>query len=332
MESTAGHLARPALSPSSPSPAPTSSRRRARALATAGALVLVAAGGLRALFPTAPARAAAPSVPVPAPPAGLSYLGVDEAGLASTLCALKQEVRWRTSAWSPATCQRIARAVLTSAAKHALSPALILGVMLNESDLDENVRTPYRKHGVVYATDSGLMGIRCVFDRRGRCGNGHVRGMRPRDVIDPVNNIALGAQELAYTRDRGGVERKTVAVKLPDGGRALARKLVRCRHRTHAYWAHYNHGSFYISRGFARHYGHRVGVLYYAFARTLGLPDQEVTAHPLTVRDPGARARTADRPVEARFRTLTQKIYRTRARQAPQDGPVATLASLEFRQ
>jgi hypothetical protein len=233
-------------------------------------------------------------------------------------------VRWRTARWSVATCQRIARAVLTSATKYQLSPALILGVMLNESDLDENVRTAYRKNGVVYATDSGLMGIRCVFDRQGKCGNGHVRGMRPKDVIDPVTNIALGARELAYTRDRGGVERKHVAVKTADGGRALARKLVRCRHQTHAYWAHYNHGSFYLSRGFARHYGHRVGVLYYAFARTLGLPDHEVTSRPLTVRDPGARPRTADRPIERRFQLLTQKIYRAGT---PRNAPVA-LASL----
>jgi hypothetical protein len=222
----------------------------------------------------------------------------------------------------------VAHAVLTSAIKHQLSPALILGVMLNESDLDENVRTPYRRRGVVYATDSGLMGIRCEFDRQGRCKNGHVRGMLPSEVIDPATNIALGAQELAYNRDRGGVERRTVAVRLDDGSRALTQKLVRCRHRTHAYWAHYNHGSFYISRGFPRHYGHRVGVLYYAFARTLGLPDREVTAHPLTVRDPGARPRTADQPVEARFRKLTAKIYRA----TPPPSSFAALASLDLRQ
>jgi hypothetical protein len=323
METTAGDFLPPALPPIAPP------RRRAGAVTHlgVGALVLAAAAGLLSLSPKAPAPALPPPPPpAAAPPAPLSYLGLEELTLARTLCSLKEEVRFRAAAWSPATCEKMARAVLTASAKYRLSPALILGVMLNESDLDENVRTPYRKGGVVYATDSGLMGIRCVFDRQGRCGNGHVRGMLPSEVIDPATNIALGAQELAYNRDRGGVERRTVAVRLDDGTSVLSQKLVRCRHRTHAYWAHYNHGSFYIAHGFPRHYGHRVGVLYYAFARTLGLPDREVTTHPLTVRDPGAQPRTADRPVEARFRRLTEKIYRA----AP--APAPALASLDLRQ
>jgi hypothetical protein len=312
-------------------------RPRRRALVTACSLLFGAAASFLTITTRPPAVAAlpAPAAP-PVPP--VSYLGVDEVKLGHTLCALKEEVRFRDAAWSPATCQTVARAVLSAAAKYRLSPALILGVMLNESDLDENARTAYRRGNRVYATDSGLMGIRCEFDRNGRCRNGHVRGMDPRQVIDPATNIALGAHELAYTRDRGGVERRTVAVELDDGGHGVRRKLVRCRHRTHAYWAHYNHGSFYISRGFPRHYGHRVGVLYYAFARTLGLPDREVTTRPLTVRDPGGRVRTADRPVEARFRKLTQKIYRAAeattfagiaqtANLAAPSSPLASLAS-----
>jgi hypothetical protein len=204
--------------------------------------------------------------------------------------------------------------VLTAADKYDLSPALILAVMLNESDLDEKAVTPYFRGGTVYAKDSGLMGIRCVFDGRGRCGNGHVRGMRARDIADPVTNIQLGARELAYTRDKGGVERRTVRVQGDNGQITTRAKLVRCRHQSHAYWAHYNHGSFYLSSGNARHYPHRVAVLYYALARSLGLPDDEVTSGPITIRDKGMRARTADRPIETRYRTLASKIYESAPR------------------
>ncbi|HEY0709902.1 MAG TPA: transglycosylase SLT domain-containing protein [Polyangia bacterium] len=240
---------------------------------------------------------------------------------------MKDTVRWRTPAWTKRTCERVADAVLASAEKYNLSPALILAVMLNESDLDEKAATPYFRGGAVYAKDSGLMGIRCVFDGRGRCGNGHVRGMRARDVADPVTNIELGARELAYTRDKGGVERRTVRVRGNDGKITTRTKLIRCRHLSHAYWAHYNHGSFYRSAGYARHYPHRVAVLYYALARSLGLPADEVTSGPITIRDKGARARTADRPIEARYRTLASKIYEATPRCGVDDSDNTVFAS-----
>lgn len=294
---------------------------RPHTLALVGLTLAACAAKLAA--PSAPAPpAAAPPAPAPAP-----ATPSQEARLGALLCALKAEVRWKTAVWTPATCNLVARSVLASAARHQLSPALILGVMLNESDLDEKVVTRYHRRGVVYATDSGLMGIRCVFDRRGLCSNGHVRGMQPRAIADIATNIELGARELAYGRDKGGVERKRVRTVLPDGRPAVVTRLLRCKHATHAYWAHYNHGSFYFTRGFARHYPHRVGVLYYAFAQSLDLPADEVTSRPLTIRDPGQRPRTADRPVEPRFRILTTKIYRAAGRAADQLAVAPTAAA-----
>jgi hypothetical protein len=298
-------------------PSRTRRARRASALLLVGLLPGAASAG-------EPAPAAASRV---LPASG----GFDEAAapvdprcLADTLCALKDKVRWGTPAWNPRTCRRVADAVLAASVQYDLSPALLLAVMLNESDLDDKAATAYRREGAVYAKDAGLMGIRCVFDKRGRCGNGHVRGLSFRTVMDPVKNVALGARELAYFRDEGGVERRIVRERSSGGAIATRTRYVRCKHRSHAYWAHYNHGSFYISRGHARHYPHRVAVLYHALAQALGLPAPELVTGPITVRDPGRRARTVDRPVEPRYRILTDKILTVGGR-CP--APLPTLAA-----
>jgi Transglycosylase SLT domain len=251
--------------------------------------------------PVEPTTKVLSRLPAPAAP------GV-EVCLATTLCALKDEVRWRTPAWSPGQCQLYAEAVQSAAEQHGLSPALILAVMLNESDLDEKAVSSYERDGAVYAKDGGLMGIRCVFDQRGRCKNGFVKGMTFKNIMDPFTNIALGARELAYYRHGGGVEKRVVRVRGADGVVAEKTKNVRCGHATHAYWAHYNHGSRYIDRGQPRHYPHRVAVLYYALARALSLPLTELETGRITVVDHGLRPRTADRPVEPRYRALCSKI------------------------
>jgi hypothetical protein len=264
-------------------------------------------------YSSAVPRPAAPPAALPAlaaPTVSVSSLSGPRADacLASTLCALKDEVRWRTPAWSPSQCQTIADAVQSAAEQHELSPALILGVMLNESDLDEKAVSSYDRDGVVYAKDGGLMGIRCVFDERGRCKNGFVKGLTFKTIMDPATNIALGARELAYYRNGGGVEKRVQRVRGEDGQIEEKTKNVRCRHATHAYWAHYNHGSRYIASGHPRHYPHRVAVLYFAFAKALGLSSVELESRPITVVDRGLRPRTADRPVEPRYRTLFSKI------------------------
>jgi hypothetical protein len=265
----------------------------------------------RATKPAPAATAAAQRAADPAPGAvSVSSLAGPQAEvcLASTLCALKDEVRWRTPGWSPSQCQLIADAVQSAAEQHDLSPALIIGVMLNESDLDDKAVSSYERDGKIYAKDGGLMGIRCVFDERGRCKNGFVKGLSFKQIMDPFTNIALGARELAYYRNGGGVEKRTVRLRGADGQIAEKTKNVRCRHATHAYWAHYNHGSRYISQGHPRHYPHRVAVLYYALARALGLSSSELESRPITVVDRGLRPRTADRPVEPRYRALASKI------------------------
>ena len=65
-----------------------------------------------------------------------------------------------------------------------------------------------------------------------------------------------------------------------------------------------------IARSPARHYPHNVAVLYYSLAQTLGWDTSEVTAtsSPLTVRDPGAAPRTADRPIGQRYTKLCAQI------------------------
>jgi hypothetical protein len=280
-----------------------------RALAVLGAVVAPAAlaPGAAALPPASVASVAEPATSTPdADQAERVYPSAE--CLANTLCSVKDRVRWGTAAWKPDFCRKIASGILTSARAHDLSATLLLGVMMNESDLDEKAVHPTIKNGKLYAKDSGLMGIRCVLDR-GRCTNGAVKGMSWRSVMDPLTNIELGARELARWREGGAVVRKTVRVRNATGELETKQKLVPCHHKTHAYWAHYNHGLIYIDHGPARHYPHRVAVLSYAMARALGVEATELKeVQRLTMRDPGERARTADRPVEPRFRKLCSQI------------------------
>ena len=228
--------------------------------------------------------------------------------LATTICEVKDRLRWRTAAWKPAFCEQVAKAVLDSSRRHSLSPSLILAVMINESDMNEKAFRTTLKNGALYAKDGGLMGIRCVVDKKGRCTNGNVRGMRWSEVMDPITNIDMGARELAHWRHGGGITNVTVRLRGKDGLIHTKLKQVPCAHKTHAYWAHYNHGPRYIDRGPARHYPHRIAVLYYAIARAMNMSTAELTSMRLTVRDRGKRPRTADRPVEARYQKLCQAI------------------------
>src|SRR5262249_50707236 len=163
-------------------------------------------------------------------------------------------IRWQTPAWSQEHCRTIADAVLRSSKQHDLSPTLILAVMINESDMSENVARDSKRDGRVYAKDSGLMAIRCVLDNHDRCLNGTARGMSWKRVMDPATNSELGAQELASWRGGGAVERKVVKVRDASGALRPVYKNVPCKHRDHAWWAHYNHGPRYISKGSPRHY------------------------------------------------------------------------------
>jgi hypothetical protein len=228
--------------------------------------------------------------------------------LSATICSVKEKIRWGVPAWTPEFCDRIAEGVLASAKRNNVSPTLLLGVMMGESDMNEKAANVVRKNGRLYAKDSGLMGIRCVFGKgNGMCTNGHVRGLSWKKVMDPLTNIELGARDLARWRT-GGVVKKIVRVR--EGGQMVSKqKWVYCPHKNHAFWAHYNHGNVYIDKGFARHYPQRVAVLQNALARVLNVEATELKEIPsLTVRDRGERQRTADQPVEPRFRKLCSQI------------------------
>jgi hypothetical protein len=228
--------------------------------------------------------------------------------LAQTICAVKERIRWQTPAWTHAQCRRIADAVNDSAKRHDLSPSLLLAVMVNESDMNETSARAYTRDGKIYAKDGGLMAIRCMPDDKERCTNGNVRGVAWKDLMDPVKNIELGARELAHWREGGGVTRKTIVKLDGDGRRYQVTKNVPCQHKTHGWWAHYNHGPRYIDKGYARHYPHRVAVLDHAFATVMNVPTPELESGRITIHDPGKRERTADRPLEPRFKKLCEQI------------------------
>ena len=228
--------------------------------------------------------------------------------LAQTICAVKEKIRWQTPAWTPSQCGRIADAVATSSKKHDLSPSLLLAIMVNESDMNEKAARVYTRDGKVYAKDGGLMAIRCILDDHERCTNGNVRGVAWKDLMDPVNNIELGARELAHWRDGGGVMKKNITKLDASGHRYQVTRQVACDHKTHAWWAHYNHGPRYIAKGYPRHYPQRVAVLDHAFATVMNTPAPELTEGRITIHDPGKRERTIDRPLEPRYKKLYSEI------------------------
>jgi hypothetical protein len=255
---------------------------------------------------TAPApEHGAADAPAPAPS---DPTAVSETCLAQTICSVKERIRWQTPAWTPSQCRHIAEAVSTSAKRHDLSPSLLLAIMVNESDMNEKSARVYTREGKIYAKDGGLMAIRCLLDDHDRCTNGNVRGVAWKDLMDPATNIELGARELAHWREGGGVTRKTIFKRDASGHLQKVTKDVPCQHKTHAYWAHYNHGPRYIDKGYPRHYPHRIAVLDHAFATVMNVPAPELTTGRITIHDPGKRDRTIDRPLEPRYRKLYDQI------------------------
>jgi hypothetical protein len=227
--------------------------------------------------------------------------------MVKTICSVKQKIRWMTPAWTPAECQRIANAVESSSKRHDLSPTLLLAIMINESDMNEKAFRMTLRGGKVYAKDGGLMAIRCVLDRKDHCVNGNVRGMAWKDIMDPVTNIEVGARELAYWRDGGGVATRTINRRDSQGHIQQITKNGPCHHLTHAWWAHYNHGPRYIEKGYPRHYPHRIAVLDHALATVMNVDAPELKQR-ITIHDPGKRERTVDRPLEKRFKKLYNEI------------------------
>jgi hypothetical protein len=183
----------------------------------------------------------------------------------------------------------------------------LLAIMINESDMNEKAFRLTLRGGKVYAKDGGLMAIRCVVNRKDHCVNGNVRGMAWKDIMDPVTNIEVGARELAYWRDGGGVASRTVNRRDSEGHIQQVTKNGPCHHLTHGWWAHYNHGPRYIEKGYPRHYPHRIAVLDHALATVMNLDAPELKQR-ITIHDPGKRERTVDRPLEKRFKKLYNEI------------------------
>jgi hypothetical protein len=221
---------------------------------------------------------------------------------------VKEKIRWQTPAWTPSQCRTVAGAVSSAAKKYNLSETLLLAVMINESDMNEKASRSYTRDGKVFAKDGGLMAIRCHLDSHERCTNGDVKGMAWKDLMEPATNIEMGARTLAMYRDGGAVESKTIT-KLVDGKREQVTKDVPCRHKNHGFWAHYNHGPRYIDKGYARHYPHRIAVLDHALAQLMNVRAPELTNGAITMQDPGKRPRTADRPMEPRYKKLCEQIH-----------------------
>ena len=153
--------------------------------------------------------------------------------MVKTICSVKQKIRWMTPAWTPTECQRIANAVESSSKRHDLSPTLLLAIMINESDMNEKAFRMTLRGGKVYAKDGGLMAIRCVLDHvhNDHCVNGNVRGMAWKDLMDPVTNIEVGARELAYWRDGGGIATRTINRRDSQGHIQQITKNGPCHHR-----------------------------------------------------------------------------------------------------
>src|SRR4029077_8563049 len=159
--------------------------------------------------------------------------------------------------------------ILSSSKAHGINPYLLLGTLVNESELDEKaMRVTTDGTGKVVAKDGGLGGVDCVLGKEGQhCINGLVRGKSWKELMDPAANIEATAAELAYFKDGGAGSWQTVKVRDKHGRLRPQRRMVPCRHKNHAWWVHFNHGEHYIDHGPARHYGHRVGVLYAALLR-----------------------------------------------------------------
>jgi hypothetical protein len=274
-------------------------------LGATAALASGSASGANSTVTSAPSTEQAPAAS--AAPGTSDPTAMSETCLAQTICSVKERIRWQTPAWTPSQCRHIAEAVSTSAKRHNLSPSLLLAIMVNESDMNEKSARVYTREGKIYAKDGGLMAIRCLLDEHDRCTNGNVRGVAWKDLMDPVTNIELGARELAHWREGGGVTRKTIVKRGPDGRLERVTKDVPCQHKTHAYWAHYNHGPRYIDKGYPRHYPHRIAVLDHAFATVMNVPAPELSGR-ITIHDPGKRERTVDRPIEPRYRKLYAQI------------------------
>lgn len=228
--------------------------------------------------------------------------------LPKLICAIKDRVRWRTPAWTPQFCEDMAETIQDSSKIYGIRPELILAVMLNESEFREDSgRKYYDSNGKLLAVDSGLMGMRCVLGVKGKCVNGLVRGKTVEEIMNPFTNIDLGTHQLSMWKN--GMARVSEVVKVKTRHGFVPKFVVGpCLHKDHAWWAHYNHGPRYISKGPSRHYPHRVAVLYAALVGSMGTSWPRELNSTITIVDKGYKPKTLDRPVGERQQKLAGNI------------------------
>ena len=138
--------------------------------------------------------------------------GQADSCMVKTICAVKQKIRWMTPAWTPQECQRIANAIESSSKQHDLQP--------DAAARDHDQRERHEREGV-----PGLLVARRQGLREGRRVDGNPLTWSTTKIIVSMamcaawpgktswtrsTNIEVGARELAYWRDGGGITSRTI--------------------------------------------------------------------------------------------------------------------------
>ena len=152
------------------------------------------------------------------------------------MCAVQHAIRWREAAWTAEQCQSRAQYFAEAGKRWGFPPAQLVSMSIIESDLRVRAQRPDGR-----ALDLGLMAVRCVLGKRGRCTNWPVRGLTPAQLLEPRRNILAGTQILAemhhgsmagYNGDSSGGDRyprKVAAIMAALGGVEVRVKGARLR-------------------------------------------------------------------------------------------------------
>lgn len=111
---------------------------------------------------------------------------------------------------APTESLKIARAVLTEADRHAISPVLLLAVMSVESSFD--------RYAVSIAGARGLMQVLPAAHPRLIAGT--------TDLSDPAINVRIGSTILCDYLDESGGDLDAALLRYSGGGRGYARRVV----------------------------------------------------------------------------------------------------------
>jgi soluble lytic murein transglycosylase-like protein len=111
---------------------------------------------------------------------------------------------------APLESMKIARAVLTEADRHAISPVLLLAVMSVESSFD--------RHALSNAGARGLMQVLPAAHPQLIAGT--------TDLSDPAINVRIGTTILRAYLDESGGDLDAALLRYSGGGRGYARRVV----------------------------------------------------------------------------------------------------------